>query len=37
MKSLVKKTADTKKKQTRNGAQAQCCAKTSIITAGCHD
>lgn len=35
MKSLLKKeTKDTKKKQ---GSQAQCCAKTAVAQAGCHD
>ncbi len=35
MKTLVKK---EKKQQTQNtGKQAQCCAKTAVAQAGCHD
>jgi hypothetical protein len=32
MKSLIKKKTKTTKKST-----AQCCAKISVIVAGCHD
>lgn len=35
MKSLVKK-AGKKDKQTKT-KQAQCCAKTTVAVAGCHD
>ncbi len=35
MKSLIKKTNKKEKQPTTK--QAQCCAKTTIAQAGCHD
>lgn len=35
MKNLIKKNKKQEKKEQPK--QAQCCAKTSIIVAGCHD
>lgn len=39
MKSLIKKENKEKKqdKQNKGKQQAQCCAKTSVAIAGCHD
>ncbi len=35
MKSLIKK--ETKPKNSKENTQAQCCAKTAVAQAGCHD
>ena len=37
MKTLIKKKIQTSSKANTNQKNAQCCAKTSVIKAGCHD